>query len=104
MRYAVAAVLLALALQSPGSGQQPGPRIEVSFTAAAHGQPVTGMVYFALSRDNRTPPIQQTDPDGVPLFSKYVEQLAPGTAVTFDAGYRGHPLASLRDIPAGEYW
>jgi hypothetical protein len=62
------------------------------------------MVYLAISADNRTTPIQQTDPDGVPLFSKYVEQLKPGEAVTFDAGYRGHPLASLRDIPAGEYW
>src|SRR5581483_272961 len=80
------------------------PRITVAFTAAAHAQPITGMVYFALSRDNRTPPIQQTDPDGVPLFSKYVEQLPPGTPVTFDAGYRGHPLASLRDVPAGDYW
>ena len=27
-----------------------------------------------------------------------------GTPVTFDTGYRGHPLAALRDIPAGEYW
>jgi hypothetical protein len=104
MKYAAAALLLALALQTPAPGRTSGPRIEISFTAAAHAQPITGMVYVALSRDNRTPPIQQTDPDGVPLFSKYVEQLAPGAAVTFDTGYRGHPLASLRDVPAGEYW
>ena len=100
----------ALALIVAGAGlrltAQPAhaPRIDVSFTAAAHAAPITGMVYFALSRDNRTPPIQQTDPEGVPLFSKYVENLQPGATVTFDTGYRGHPLASLADIPAGEYW
>src|SRR5205809_6328952 len=104
MKYAAAALLLALALQSPPPGQLPGPRIQISFSAAAHSQPITGMVYVALSRDNRTSPIQQTDPDGVPLFSKYVEQLAPGAPVVFDTGYRGHPLPSLHDIPAGEYW
>jgi Putative esterase len=81
-----------------------GLRVEVSFAAAARGEAVTGMVYLAISRDNRTPPIQQTDPTGVPLFSKYVEQLQPGTAVTFTAEDRGHPVASLRDIPAGDYW
>jgi hypothetical protein len=81
-----------------------GPRITVAFAAGAHAEPITGMVYVAISADNRTPPIQQTDPDGVPLFSKYVEQLKAGTPVAFDSGYRGHPLASLRDIPAGDYW
>jgi len=38
------------------------------------------------------------------LFSKYVENLAPGTPVTLTADDRGHPLRSLRDLPAGEYW
>ena len=62
------------------------------------------MVYLAISKDNQTTPIQQTDPEGVPLFSKYVEQL--------QAGRDGHarrrgPRPSgrqPRDIPAGEYW
>jgi hypothetical protein len=80
------------------------PSVEVSFAQSARSEPVTGMVYVAISADNKTPPIQQADADGVPLFSKYVEQLKPGSTVTFDAGYRGHPLASLRDIPPGEYW
>ena len=78
--------------------------VEVSFARSAHAEPITGMVYFALSADGKTAPIQQTDPDGVPLFSKFVEQLQPGAAVAFDAGYRGHPAASLRDVPPGEYW
>src|SRR5262245_46706375 len=81
-----------------------GPRVEISFARAARAEPATGMVYLALSRDNQSTPIQQADPEGVPLFSKYVEQLAPGATVAFDAGYRGHPVASLAGIPAGEYW
>src|SRR5262245_44485967 len=110
MKYlSAAAVLLVLAVQGPAPSERreskgPGARVEVSFASAAHAGPVTGMVYFAISRDNQTTPIQQTDPEGVPLFSKYVDQLQPGAPVAFDAGYRGHPLAGVGDIPAGEYW
>ena len=40
-----------------------------------------------------------------PLFSNYVEQLAPGDDGRRSASAeRGHPIASLADIPAGEYW
>jgi hypothetical protein len=96
---AAAAGTLRAAAQAPRA-----PRVEISFAQSAHGEPVTGMVYLAISADNRTAPVQQADPDGVPLFSRYVEQLKPGTAVAFDTGYRGHPVASLTGIPAGEYW
>ena len=91
---------------SNGSAQpsSPGPRVEISFAPGARAEPVTGMVYLAISKDTQGAPIQQTDPEGVPLFSKYVDQLAPGTAVTIGADDRGHPVTSLRDIPAGEYW
>jgi hypothetical protein len=81
-----------------------GPQFEISFSAAARSEPVTGMVYVAISRDDKRQPIQETGPTGVPLFSKYVEQLAPGAAATIGGDDRGHPIASLRDIPAGEYW
>lgn len=81
-----------------------GPRIEVTFDRAAHAEPVTGMVYVAVARDNKETPIEQADPTGAPLFSHAVEQLAPGTAAAITAEDRGHPLASLRDLPAGEYW
>jgi len=50
----VALALLALAAQAPSKGLH----VEISFTAGAHAEPVTGMVYLAISRDNRTVPIQ----------------------------------------------
>src|SRR5438067_4553258 len=88
---------------STGSGQA-GLRVEISFSAAARSEPVTGMVYFAISKNNQSTPIQQTDPEGVPLFSAFVQDLKPGTPALITRENRGHPIASLADIPAGEYW
>ena len=111
MRRFSSAAVLAIVLASSAtvmpvvSGQAPASRFVVSFAAAAHAEPVTGMVYVAISRDNnRRTPIDQASPTGVPLFSKYVEGLAPGTPVAFGDADRGYPIASLRDLPAGEYW
>jgi hypothetical protein len=105
LAVAAAGALSAQRPATPASGRaSAGPRVEISFTSAARSEPVTGMVYLAISRNNTSTPIQQTDPEGVPLFSKYVEQLQPGQTVTIDGADSGHPVASLKDIPAGEYW
>ena len=81
-----------------------GPVIEVSFTSAARAQAVTGRVYVAISRTNDRSPIDQTDPTGVPLFAVPADNLAPGAAIAIGADAPGHPVASLRDLPAGDYW
>lgn len=81
-----------------------GPRIAVSFSRTAHAQPITGRVYVAISRINDKPPIEQTDITGVPLFGKDVTALQPGQTVVIDANDFGAPLASLRQLPAGDYW
>ena len=81
-----------------------GPRFEIAFSRAARAEPVTGMVYVAISRDTRRPPIEQTSPTGVPLFSHFVEGLQPDSPAAITVDDRGHPIRSLRDIPAGEYW
>ncbi|MDQ3069655.1 MAG: alpha/beta hydrolase-fold protein [Acidobacteriota bacterium] len=92
----------------------PGPRFEISFSGAARKEAVTGRVYVAFARDSeRAPgrqggpprtPIELTGPTGAPLFSTMVEGLAAGAAAVIDSGHLGHPVESLRDIPAGEYW
>jgi hypothetical protein len=100
-----AAIAIALAGAALTAWQQAvGPRFEISFSAAAHGEAVTGRVYVALSKTNDRPPIQQADSTGSPLFARNVEALKPGAAAIIDAGDLGHPVASLRDIPAGDYW
>src|SRR4026207_424834 len=81
-----------------------GPRIDVLFSREARAETVTGMVYVAISRDNRRSPIDQTSPTGVPLFSRFVDGLAPDAVATFTAEDRGHPLRRLRAPPAGGCW
>ena len=105
-------VLLAAVLATSAAAGAPrlrahtlaGPRFEITFASSARTEPVTGMVYLAISRDNQRSPIEQTGPTGVPLFSTYVEQLSPGVAAVISTAERGHPVASLSDIPAGDYW
>jgi hypothetical protein len=92
----------------------PGPRFEVSFAPGVRSEAVTGRVYVAFAREReRVPgrqggpprtPIDLTGPTGTPLFSAPIEALAPGAAAVIDATHLGHPVQSLRDIPAGEYW
>src|ERR1051325_8336160 len=88
------------------SAAQTRPRFEVSFGKAAHADPITGRVYVAISRlrDSARSPIQTAGETGDPLFGVDVQDLAAGKAVTIDGGVFGHPVQSLRDIPAGEYW
>src|SRR4029079_10727636 len=85
-------LLVACGLATAGGRTQAtsnGPRVEISFAASVRQQPVTGMVYLAISRDNRQSPIEQVSPTGVPLFSHYVENLAPGAVVGLGAADRG---------------
>ena len=106
----LAASIVALLLAGAGArvsiveAQATTTRIEISFPKEARAEAVTGMVYVAISRDNQRTPIEQASPTGVPLFSKYVEGLAPGAVVAIGDADRGHPVAKFRDLPAGEYW
>jgi enterochelin esterase-like enzyme len=111
-RRLATATILAIAASSAAAlnGRAPeqsgarAPRIEITVATSVRADAVTGMVYVALSRDNKRTPIEQAGPTGAPLFSKFVEGLAPGTPVSFGAAERGHPIPSLGNIPAGEYW
>jgi hypothetical protein len=94
-----AAVVGRVATQPAG-----GPRIEITISKAARAKPTTGMVYVAIARDNKRSPIQQASPIGSPLFSKFVEGAQSGTPIAFGFAEQGHPIKSLADIPAGEYW
>jgi hypothetical protein len=105
--FAAAWACLAAAVAAGGASRaepQAGPRVEISFSRDARAEAVTGMVYVAISRDNRRTPVEQAGPTGTPLFSRYVEGLAPGQPATLGSRDRGHPVRSLGDIPAGEYW
>jgi hypothetical protein len=107
-RRFVISFALALSLAAALAARQGSPaglRFEVSFSAAVRAEPVTGRVYVALARSvDRQPPIQQVNSTGSPLFGLNVDELAPGAAAVIGPEEFGHPIASLRNIPAGDYW
>ena len=99
--------LLVLSILLPCvAAAQRGPRFDVSFARSAHAEPITGRVYVAISKtsEGTRTPIQQTGETGVPLFAVAVDNLVAGKAAVIDGQTFGHPVQSLRDIPAGDYW
>jgi Putative esterase len=101
---AIAGAAAEAAAQKPRPPVAAGPRVEITIAPGVRAEATTGMVYVALSRDNKRTPIEQAGPTGVPLFSISVDNLRPGSTVVIGAGDRGHPIKSLRDVPAGDYW
>ncbi|HJO16941.1 MAG: alpha/beta hydrolase-fold protein [Vicinamibacterales bacterium] len=83
------------------SGEQ---RFEVSFPSAVHEEALTGRIYVMISRTAEREPRLQIGRTGVPFFGRDVVNLLPGEPGIIDATDLGTPVASLRDIPAGDYY
>src|SRR5689334_1836812 len=68
--------------------------------------PVTGRMYVFVTRHDDVEPRLQVrhESDCTPFFGVDVMQLAPGTAGVIDGSTLGYPVASLKDIPAGDYY
>ena len=108
-----AIVLFAIVSAFAGSPPARGVRVRISFPAAARSEPVTGRVYVAIARESETTtprrgggiagPIQLAGSTGSPLFGVNVENLKPGAAAEIDGTVSGHPVASLNEIPKGDY-
>jgi hypothetical protein len=79
-------------------------RFEISFPASAHAQPVTGRVYVMISRDNEREPRLEISRIGNPFFGRDVDQLKPGQTAVIDTTDLGTPVASLAEIPPGDYY
>ena len=81
-------------------------RVEISFPASVHAQPVTGRAFVVLSRRNSPEPRLQTGNwgDAAPLFGVDVDQLKPGAGVVIDSTTLGYPIESLKDLPPGDYY
>ncbi len=79
-------------------------RFEISFPTSAHSEPITGRVYVMISRTNEKEPRLQIGRTGVPFFGRDVERLAPGSTATIDETDLGSPVASLRELPLGDYY
>ena len=86
------------------STELPGFRFEIVVPETVGWEPLTGRVYVMMSRTSSPPPYLQIGRTGTPFFGRDVERLPPGEAAVIDASDLGSPLASLADIPPGEYW
>jgi len=101
----VAAVFVVAAVAGrQAGGRDPGVRFEIAFAGAVHPEPITGRVYVAISRDDNGSPIQHVGPTGVPLFASNIEGLRAGEPAVIDGRAFGHPVASLNDLPEGDYF
>ena len=99
--------LLALSLVWPLAARaQTTFRLSYPAGAVAGTARITGRAYLFISRTDRAEPRLQSGSSrrSEPFFGVDVEALAAGATVTIDAGAPGFPLASLKDLPAGEYY
>ena len=83
-----------------GAGQKM--QFRVSLPAAVHPEAITGRLFVILTRNQSTEPREQLF--DVPIFSVDVSRLQPGATAIIDATSPGYPLASMKEIPAGDYY
>lgn len=79
-------------------------RFEISFDKTAHSGPITGRVLLVISRSDRPEPRLQIAPNSTPMFGVDAEELQPGQTVIIDPSTFGHPVESLTNLAAGDYY
>src|SRR5262249_40994810 len=79
-------------------------RFEVAFDPAVQAEPLTGRVILVITRSERPEPRLQIGPNTTPIFGVDAENLSPGQTVVIDQGAFGHPVDSLPQLPAGDYY
>lgn len=79
--------------------------IAVSFDENVSPENKDGRLLLMLSTDDSKEPRFQIN-DGLNtqlIFGMNVDNMAPGTSITFDESIFGYPYPSLKDVPPGEY-
>ena len=95
-----------VAAQSPAaSGGKAGFRFEVSFPASVRAEAADGRLFVIVSHKAEPEPrLQIGFSEPIPFFARDVERLKPGVWATVGKGADGFPLASLAELPAGDYF
>ena len=106
MRGSIAKSVVTLSLVAlPGLLQ--AAEVTVRLDPAAASGPLTGRLLLLVSTDDSAEPrfqIQWNVTRTMQIFGIDVDGLAPGQSVTFPADTFGHPVPSLAQLPAGDYW
>jgi Putative esterase len=103
----VAVLVAALVLGCRAQGPAGSPlRVAVTFPSTLHADPITGRVFVLITRDSGPEPRELAGGFGtnVAMYGVDVSALKPGEAGVVSDTTPGFPLATLRDIPAGDYW
>src|SRR5262249_14123840 len=79
-------------------------RFEISFAKAVQSGPITGRLILVVARSDRAEPRFQIGPNAVPIFGVDVDSLQPGQTAVVDQTTFGHPVDSLSQLPAGDYY
>ncbi len=76
----------------------------LSFPPNVQSEPITGRAYVIISRTNEKEPRLQVGRTGAPFFGRDFENVGPGETIEIDASDLGSPVASLSEIPMGDYF
>lgn len=82
-------------------------RFAISFPAARSAKPLDGRIILVISNNDRAEPRFENNvyrADTQLAFGIDVDGLRPGQDAIVDGKVFGYPLASIGDIPAGDYW
>jgi hypothetical protein len=98
----------AIHAQSGGGAAAPTRlRFAVSFPASGGTAPRDGRIILVVSNNDRQEPRFQNNaynPRTQLSFGIDVERLKPGQEAIIDGSVFGYPLASIAEIPPGDYW
>lgn len=79
-------------------------RFEVSLARAAASEPITGRLLIVISTRETPEPRFAIGLSGPVMLGADIEQLSPGAVATVDKSSSSYPIASLRELPAGDYF
>ena len=82
-------------------------KFAISFPQSRSAQPLDGRIILVISNNNRKEPRFENNvyqADTQLAFGVDVDRLEPGQSAIVDAKTFGYPLASIAQIPAGDYW
>ena len=82
-------------------------RFEISFSESESRQPLDGHILLGISTDASSEPrfqLREEEASSAQFFGLDVDGWKPGAAVVIDSTALGYPLASLEQLPAGDYY
>ncbi len=103
IRMCLLCIAAAFSLCICGRAETSAPILQarISFPESVHSWPITGRVFLLLNRNNDP---QAHLEGGSIIFGSDIDRVGPDELIGVGLNALGFPYASLRDIPAGDYF